>query len=310
TSETLKKITCFQLLKLDADFDPNKQLSTIPITILKPIFLPTPNIILILTVHDEELIEHLFFDSLANISCDNDIDGSRIYQFWVKVVYIGKIEASNVVGFTHKRLVHICDVDGATTATLILFDEQVHIAGLFKGGDYLGINMPYVDPFQTNDREIFIQYGNITMLFCLPMSEVCKQSNVKKNLTTKPKFNHLDKSVNIINYEFYPKRIYIGDLPLGLNITLFGKIEEILDNSPLYLTDDQTIDRCVFKLSDDTDIASNVSEDNIGQYVVINNLNIYKKDDVNTLEVLGDSSIDTTITNLNTSKGFQNLISH
>ncbi|CAJ0852882.1 6558_t:CDS:10, partial [Entrophospora sp. SA101] len=255
------------------------------VNIQEPIFLPTPNIILILTVHDEELIEHLFFDSLANISCDNDIDGSRIYQFWVKVVYIGKIEASNVVGFTHKRLVHICDVDGATTATLILFDEQVHIAGLFKGGDYLGINMPYVDPFQTNDREIFIQYGNITMLFCLPMSEVCK---------------------NIINYEFYPKRIYIGDLPLGLNITLFGKIEEILDNSPLYLTDDQTIDRCVFKLSDDTgqvnitfigDIASNVSEDNIGQYVVINNLNIYKKDDVNTLEVLGDSSIDTTITN-------------
>jgi hypothetical protein len=38
-----------------------------------------------LTMDDEELIDDLFFDSLADISCDDDINGSRIYQFWVRV---------------------------------------------------------------------------------------------------------------------------------------------------------------------------------------------------------------------------------
>jgi hypothetical protein len=49
-----------------------------------------------------------------------------------KVAYIGEIEHPDEVGFMQKRNVYICDVDNTTTATLVLFDEQVYMADLFK----------------------------------------------------------------------------------------------------------------------------------------------------------------------------------
>ncbi|CAG8614362.1 32234_t:CDS:10 [Gigaspora margarita] len=159
-------------------------------------------------------------------------------------------------------------------------------------GDFLGIHWPYINIEDTYHDEIILHYGDLTVLFCLPMSELCKY---------------------MIDYKFHYDRFFIKTLPLrGVNVTLYGKVDDILNNSPLILNNGKQIDRYTIKFSDKTGsqqitlwgkVGREIAEYHIGQYIVLEGLNTWKKSN-GELEINGDASSGAMVYNVSMAKGW------
>ncbi|RHZ76453.1 hypothetical protein Glove_197g89 [Diversispora epigaea] len=274
-------------------------------------FLNTGNIIIVLTSNDEELINNLFTDSFLDVTSD-DISNGRGFQFWMRVVNIGPKESANLIGFSNKVCVYVRDMLSTRCATLILLDDKIQMANLFKTGDFLGIHWPYVESSLETQDGMIIHYSDLTVFFCLPMSELCKEDNSKKAKGgIKNKFNYRDYS-HMIDYKFHHERFFMNQLPSrGLNVTLYGKLERISENAPI-LNDGNPVDRYAIKLSDKTGYVSitlwgkigrEVTEFQVGQYIVLEGLRTWKNFDDN-IDINGDTSIGTMVYNVSTAKGW------
>ncbi|CAG8681542.1 4056_t:CDS:2, partial [Scutellospora calospora] len=136
-------------------------------------FLHTSNIIIMLTPSDEILIDTLFTDSITDVS-STDIKNGRGYQFWTRVVHIGVKEPADLPGFCNKICVYIRDMSSSQCATLVLLDDKIRMTTLFKTGDFLGIHLPYIGTEDKSHDGTILHYGDLTVLFCLPMGDLCK----------------------------------------------------------------------------------------------------------------------------------------
>ncbi|CAG8440830.1 9403_t:CDS:10 [Dentiscutata heterogama] len=254
-------------------------------------FLHTSNIITVLNPSEEILVDSLFTDSIADVS-STDIKNGRGYQFWTRVVHIGAKEPADLPGFCNKVCVYVRDMSSSQCANLVLLDDKIRMTTLFKTGDFLGIHWPYIDIEDTIHDEIILHYGDLTVLFCLPMSELCKY---------------------MIDYKFHYDRFFIKTLPSrGLNVTLYGKVDDILNNSPLILNNGKQIDRYSIKFSDKTGsqqitlwgkVGRKIAEYHIGQYIVLEGLNTWKKSN-GQLEINGDASSGAMVYNVSMAKGW------
>lgn len=273
-------------------------------------FLHTSNIITILTPSEEVLIDTLFTDSIADV-LPTDIKNGRGYQFWTRVVFIGAKEPADMPGFCNKVCIYVRDMSSSQCATLVLLDDKIRMTTLFKTGDFLGIHWPYINIEDTYHDEIILHYGDLTVLFCLPMSELCKRGSKFKHFT-KHKFNYQDNSY-MIDYKFHYDRFFIKTLPLrGVNVTLYGKVDDILNNSSLILNNGKQIDRYTIKFSDKTGsqqitfwgkVGREIAEYHIGQYIVLEGLNTWKKSN-GELEINGDASSGAMVYNVSMAKGW------
>ncbi|CAG8594084.1 10769_t:CDS:10, partial [Acaulospora morrowiae] len=269
-------------------------------------FLNTGNILIMLTQSDEEFIDKLFTDSFLDITL-GDISNGRGYQFWMRVVHVGPKEPANFVGFSNKVCVYVRDMLSTRCATLVLLDDKIRITNLFKTGDFLGIHWPYIEPESGNQGGIILHYCDSTVLFCLPMNDLCKTKHNPKS-----KFNYHDDS-HMIDYKYHHERFFINKLPpRGLNVTLYGKLESISENDPSMSNEGKQVDRYAIKLSDRTGCVSitlwgrvgrEVSQFHIGQYIVLEGLRAWRKFD-GTMEVNGDVSIGTVIYNVSMAEGW------
>ncbi|GES93233.1 KICSTOR complex protein C12orf66-like [Rhizophagus clarus] len=237
-------------------------------------------------------------------------DEGRVYNFWTRIVHIENEEPANYPGFYKQIRINLRDMSSSMTATLILFDLQINMIDLFKMGDFLGIHMPYIE--ERSPGNIVLMYTDCTTLFCLPLSELIKDPNIKmfKN-DQKGKLNFQDKSY-LIDYKFHVERFYINNIPLqGINVTLFGRIDSISENCQQEYNE-CSIDMYVINLSDKTgstnvtlwgSIGRITSKYYVGQYIVLEGLRTFK--DMNGLtEVVGDASYGTLIYNVSLATGW------
>ncbi|CAG8487659.1 11482_t:CDS:10, partial [Racocetra persica] len=274
-------------------------------------FLHTSNIVIMLTPFEETLIDTLFTDSIANVS-STDIKNGRGYQFWTRVMYVGTKEPAELPGFCNKVCVYVRDMSSSQCATLVLLDDKIRMTTLFKTGDFLGIHWPYIGTEDKNHDGLILHYGDLTVLFCLPMSELCKEGNSRSKHFTKHKLNYKDNSY-MIDYKFHYDRFFIKTLPTrGLNITLYGKVDEILDNPPLILNNGKKIDRYVIKFSDKTGsqqitlwgkVGREIAEYHVGQYIVLEGLHTWKKSN-GQFDINGDASSGAMVYNVSMAKGW------
>ncbi|CAG8518818.1 16323_t:CDS:10 [Cetraspora pellucida] len=242
-------------------------------------FLHTSNIVIMLTPFEEILIDTLFTDSMADVS-STDIMNGRGYQFWARVMYIGPEEPADLPGFCNKVCVYVRDMSSSRCATLVLLDDKIRMTTLFKTGDFLGIHWPYIGIEDKSYDGLILHYGDLTVLFCLPMSELCKEGNSRSKHFTKHKLNYRDNSY-MIDYKFHYDRFFIKTLPSrGLNITLYGKVDDILDN-----------------------IGREIAEYHVGQYIVLEGLQTCKKSN-GQFDINGDASSGAMVYNVSMAKGW------
>ncbi|RIA88091.1 hypothetical protein C1645_739649 [Glomus cerebriforme] len=262
------------------------------------LILQTENLIIVLTSNDESFIEKEFPSSISEFSITDFYKG-RVYNFWTRIVHIEKEEPANYPGFYKQIRINLRDMSSSMTATLILFDLQINMIDLFKTGDFLGIHMPYIEKRSSGD--FVFMYTDCTTLFCLPLSELIKDPNIKKlNNNIKNKLNIQDESY-LVDYKFHGERFYINNIPLQGSLLIKFNVyykcpQEYNGNS---------IDMYLIKLSDRTgstcvtlwgSIGCIASKYYVGQYIVLEGLRTFK--DMNGLtEVVGDVSYGTMIYN-------------
>ncbi|CAI2171539.1 5788_t:CDS:10 [Funneliformis geosporum] len=272
------------------------------------LILQTENLILVLTSADERFIEKEFHSSISDLSLTDFYKG-RVYNFWTRIIHIEKEEPASYSGFYKQICINLRDMSSSMTATLILFDLQINMTDLFKMGDFLGIHMPYIE--EKSPGEFIFMYTDCTTLFCLPMNELIKDPNVKKFNNPKSKLNFQDETY-MIDYRFQSERFYIKNMPSqGINITLFGRIDDISENCPQEF-DGKLIDMYMIKLSDRTGftyvtlwerIGQTVSNYYVGQYIVLEGLRTFKSMD-DLIEVVGDVSYGSSIYNVSMATGW------
>ncbi|GES83818.1 hypothetical protein GLOIN_2v1685446 [Rhizophagus clarus] len=242
----------------------------------------TENLIIVLTSADESFIEREFPSSISEFSITDFYNG-RVYNFWTRIVHIENEEPANYLGFYKQIRIILRDMSSSMTVILILFDLQINMIDLFKTGDFLGIHMPYIE--ERSPGDLILMYTDCTMLFCLPLSELIKDPNVKKfKNNPKSKLNFQDKSItNFIisqncqqEYNGFLMDMYViklSDKTGSTNITLWGSI------------------------------GCTTSKYYVGQYIVLEGLRTFN--DMNGLtQVVGDASYGTLVYNVSLATGW------
>ena len=185
--------------------------------------LPSENVVIL--CREDELARFGKFSSLEGI-------GENPYSHYghnIKVE-IADLGFEETVHFANgqtsiKRFVKVVDTEGIH-ANLCLWDEQLSIANLFKEGDILAIQQPYVVP---NQEEVFIlEYGPATVMFC--MSHNPEQEIVPSQIsnTQGTPVSVIKDSQGMLDYSTFPERIFFSDIRSSMTrVTIFCTITNV-----------------------------------------------------------------------------------
>ena len=185
--------------------------------------LPSENVVIL--CREDELARFGKFSSLDGIY-ENSFPRYG-HNIAVEVADLGFEEAVHFAnGQTSiKRFVKVVDRDGVH-ANLCLWDEQLSLANLFKEGDTLAIQQPFVVP---NQEEMFIlEYGPGTVIFC--MSHDPEQEIVPSQIssTQGTPVSVTKDSQGCLDYSTFPEQIFFSDIRSSMTrVTLFCTITNV-----------------------------------------------------------------------------------
>ena len=185
--------------------------------------LPSENVVIL--CREDELARFEKFSSLEGI-IENPFPHYG-HNIKVEVADLGFEEAVHFAnGQTSiKRFVKVVDSDGVH-ANLCLWDEQLSIANLFKEGDTLAIQQPFVVP---NQEEMFlIEYGPATVIFCIshdPEQEIVP-SQISSTQGTPVSVTK--DSQGMLDYSTFPEQIFFSDIRSSMTrVTIFCTITNV-----------------------------------------------------------------------------------
>eukprot|EP00117_Sycon_ciliatum_P022504 scpid80288/ scgid0849/ len=131
-------------------------------------------------------------------------------------------------GSTSQQLCVTLSDDAGTSIGLILWDDHLQLAQLFKKGDWLGIEKPY---YQLYNNEMYVEYGPASVFYCVPFvpstasESQCESSSVLGHSAV------LTDDEGIASLAAYPHRLQVYQLqPRTKAITL---CIQIMSKSPL-----------------------------------------------------------------------------
>ncbi|KAL6064294.1 hypothetical protein QOT17_011042 [Balamuthia mandrillaris] len=200
--------------------------------------LPTDYSVILLNAEDEDWVLNHFTDKLQDLT---PFRASHDYRLWVKVECIQSVRTQ---AYGHHLEVDVTIRDARATtlshgsfvpapfvATLVLWDDQVNMASLFKKHDQLAIFSPVAPHWQKHHR---MEYGPKTIIYVLPSSppqEVVGSSSVESSHQTysvpRDENGHLD-------YSHYPERILLRHIKPNMTyLTLYGRVQMMRPNQPL-----------------------------------------------------------------------------
>ena len=122
-----------------------------------------------------------------------------------------------------KRAVVVIDAVGIHT-NFTLWDEQLPLADLFKEGDVLAIQQPFV--IQNESESFILEYGPMTVVFC--QSRELVQEFVQSQTPQATPVSVTKDCHGNLDYSSFPERVYITDIRTNVgHVTLFGVINAI-----------------------------------------------------------------------------------
>ncbi|KAL9957918.1 hypothetical protein ACROYT_G034874 [Oculina patagonica] len=185
--------------------------------------LPSENVVIL--CREDELARFGKFSSLEGIA---EIPHAHYgHNIKVEVADLGFEETVHFAnGQTSiKRFVKVVDTEGIH-ANLCLWDEQLSIANLFKEGDILAIQQPFVVP---NPEEMFIlEYGPATVIFC--MSHDPEQEIVPSQISSSQgtPMSVIKDSQGMLDYSTFPEQIFFSDIRSSMTrVTIFCTVTNV-----------------------------------------------------------------------------------
>ena len=124
-----------------------------------------------------------------------------------------------------KRFVRVVDCD-SVHANLCLWDEQLSLANLFKEGDILAIQQPFVVP---NQEEMFIlEYGPATVIFCLSHNPEQEIVPSQISSTQGSPVSVTKDSQGMLDFSTFPEQIFFSDIRSSMTrVTIFCTITNV-----------------------------------------------------------------------------------
>ena len=185
--------------------------------------LPTENMVIVAESFEELPSNFSSLEAFENTDIIQPHYGTNVA---VEVASLGTEETVHLANgeTTVKINVTVTDSSGIH-ADLELWDEQVPMVSLFKEGDTLAIQQPFVVPSAT--ERYTLQYGPATVIHCLSCDQAWEmvQSQVKTQCTP---VSVSKDSQGKLDYSTYPERIFIADHRSNMShVTLFCTVVEI-----------------------------------------------------------------------------------
>ncbi|KAJ3285289.1 hypothetical protein HK104_009565 [Borealophlyctis nickersoniae] len=277
--------------------------------------LPTDLMVFVIAVARDEafLLEH-FSHALKDIT-PADIQAGKQYCLLVKIIQIGTPHAARTKNRLKRLDIFVNDSTVNQNISLVLWDEQISMASLFRQGDWLAIWCPYIAPDYTFSSETGgLEYGTKTMLFCVPMdpSKELQLSSTQSQLATPSQHPIPRDERGILDYKRYPERVMIRDLARGMiNVTLYGRVVHLEGNMPVELTGVKE-DRYGLRLADETgecditlrnEVGRSAARLRVGQYILLENIITITNSRRGGFYVVGSKEEGSTITNASALRG-------
>ena len=146
-----------------------------------------------------------------------------------------------------RRAVVVVDDSGIHTK-FVLWDEQLPLVNLFKEGDVLAIQQPYV---VHNELDGFVlEYGPMTIVFC--HSREPEHELVQSQIPHATPVSVTKDSHGNLDFSSFPERVYVTDIRKNIGyITLLGTIKTV--GEKIILQNNQsTCQKFVLETKDET----------------------------------------------------------
>ncbi|KAI8819242.1 uncharacterized protein EV422DRAFT_569116 [Fimicolochytrium jonesii] len=282
--------------------------------------LPTEYMLFILDGDaDRTFVSKTFGAALNQATASQIEDANEPAAFLVKVTKIEPVRAANSNGRLKRMEVLVTDTT-TEDVPLVLWDQQIGLASLFRKGDWLGIWRPYVTyggSTQDGERPT-LEYGSQTVIFRIAGSHT-KESDFGASMATQAEPGRDEKG--ILDQSQLPSLLRIRDLkPKCVNATIMGRVAELFGNNPVRRGPGQQ-DRYGVRLEDSTDYCDitlwgdiarkHIGSLHTGDYVLFLNLattaRVLKPRDgggmEKTFDVIGSSDLGTVVWNVSTLVG-------
>ncbi|TPX61562.1 hypothetical protein SpCBS45565_g07228 [Spizellomyces sp. 'palustris'] len=233
--------------------------------------LPTEHMVFLLSESDDQdkkFLSDRFDESLSHVAAA-DVEEGRSFAFLVKVHQIGTVHAARSHGRLKRLHVYVNDTSVEENACLVLWDEQIGLASLFRKGDWLAIWRPYVtverQAGRDDTRSITLEYGSQTVIFVIPMDPT-KEMELMCSMASQPSQHAVPRDARgILDFKWYPRRLLVTELaPKMINITIFGKVLEVIANMP-FENEGIKVSRYGIRLTDESGYCDITLWDDIGQ---------------------------------------------
>lgn len=169
--------------------------------------LPSENVVIL--CRDDDLSRFENFGSFQGI------DESPYPRYGCDImVQVADLGIEETVHFPNgqtsvKRCVKIVDREGIHV-NFCLWDEQLPLANLFKEGDTLAINQPFVVPSQ--EEMFLLEYGPGTVIFCMSHDPVRELVSSQMSSTQGTPVSVMKDNLGMLDYSTFPEQIFLSDI--------------------------------------------------------------------------------------------------
>ncbi|PFX23126.1 uncharacterized protein LOC111333359 [Stylophora pistillata] len=185
--------------------------------------LPSENVVIL--SQQDELSQFGLFGSLEGI---NESPYPHYgHNIKVEVADLGFEEAVHFPNgqTSNKRCVKVVDSEDVHV-NLYLWDEQLPLANLFKEGDILAIQQPFVVPNQ--DELFFLEYGPATVIFCMSHAPEREIIPSQDSCTQGAPVSVIRDSQGMLDYSTFPERVFLRDIKSNMTrVTVFCTITKV-----------------------------------------------------------------------------------
>ncbi|KAG0741427.1 hypothetical protein G6F62_002823 [Rhizopus arrhizus] len=227
----------------------------IPRRLYTALIPPTELLLLMLTRKDKAFVQSRF-TKLRDAE-------STSWHVWLKIIHVEHTKQNK-----HRIDVYLADMSSdALPVILSLYDDQTHLASIFRRNDYMALSNPahtHTGPQPMNPSGIVLEYTNDTVIFLMPEAEAQAAGLAKMNLSSymssqdSSSLASLRKEIierdeeGFMDCSNYEPRIFVSDLVhCMLNVTLLGKVVGLAKNNPFY-KNGKRMDRYALKIADMT----------------------------------------------------------
>lgn len=170
--------------------------------------LPSENVVILCEEQDWEKFDNNFGSFLAIDDTSRPHHGPNVKVEVADMGFEETVHSPN--GQTSiRRCIRVVDSEGIHVS-FCLWDEQLPMANLFKEGDTLALQQPFVVPNQ--DELFLLECGPSTLIFCMPHDPLQQLVSSQMSSTQGTPVSVMKDNQGMLDYSSFPEQIFFSDV--------------------------------------------------------------------------------------------------